>query len=57
MKHVATIMIAAALAVVVSGPADAWKKDWNKFWKQATDKKCWSNLGKNNDYENRNCKM
>ena len=57
MKNITAIVLSAFLAFTMASSADAWKKDWNKFWKQATDKKCWSNLGKNNDYENRNCKM
>ena len=32
------MMIAAALAVSVSGPADA---SWKKFWKQVGSKECW----------------
>ena len=39
MKHVATMMIAAALVVNRStGSANA---GWGKFWKKFTDEKCW----------------
>ena len=46
-------MIAAALAVSMSGHADAG--GWKKFWKQATDKKCWEKIFKNDAYAQKNC--
>ena len=54
MKHAATMIIAAALAVSVSGSANA---GWGKFWKKMTDEKCWkiSGVGKNNDYQQKHC--
>ena len=57
MKHAAAIMIGAVLMASAPGSADAWKKDWNRFWKQATDKQCWKDLGKKTDYERQNCYM
>ena len=54
MRHVATVMIAAALAVSASGPADA---SWKKFWKQVGDKKCWEKITKNDAYVQKNCKL
>ena len=59
MKHSATMMIAAALAVSVSGPADA---NWKRFWKQAGDKKCWDEAfqkeikGQYSQYAEENCR-
>ena len=53
MKHVATMMIAAALVVSVSGSANA---GWGKWWKQVQDEKCWQKIFKNDAYVQQNCK-
>ena len=54
MKHATTMMIAAALAASVSGPADA---SWKKFWKQVTSKECWQRFSTTDEGFKQNCKI
>ena len=41
MKHVATVMIIAALAAPMMIPATAAEASWSKFKEQMGNSKCW----------------
>ena len=53
MRIITSIALASALAISVSGSANA---GWGKWWKQVQDEKCWQKIFKNDAYVQQNCK-